>query len=224
MRNYEKVIGILYIPFHVLLLPVILALITGVAGWNPDNATLNLILYAFGALFLLLSMNRFWRGTIRDLAGAPVRALQAVILGIVMYYAISIVIGIIMMLLAGELINPNTAAVNDIMALNPDMTFVIMVLLAPIAEETMFRGALFGTIRQKSRILAYIVSILLFAVYHLWGFALFDGGINVWVYALQYLPAGIALAWCYEWSGSLVVPVVLHALINLIGAINIVWR
>ena len=224
MRNYEKVIGILYIPVHALLLPLILSLIVKAFGLSADGATMNLLVYAFSALFLLLSMNAYWRATIRDLAGAPFRALQAVILGMVMYYVLNVVISLLLTLIVKELRNPNTAAVTDIMALNPNMTIVIMVLLAPIAEETMFRGAIFGTIRQKSRVLAYAVSTVLFAAYHLWGYAPLGSGLSFWIYALEYIPGAIALAWCYEWSGSLAAPVVVHALVNLIGAITIVWR
>jgi len=224
MRKYERVIGILYIPVHTLMMPVIISLISRALGWNPDNAMLNLVYYAFGALFLLLSLNNYWRTTIRDLTGAPFRALQAVILGYVAFFVANIVVALVMSLFASDTVNPNTAAVSDTMAINKDMMIVVLVLLAPVVEETMFRGALFGTIRQKSRLLAYVVSALLFAIYHLWGFVLFDGGVSVLIYALQYIPAAIALAWCYEWSGSLAAPVVLHALINLIGAIDIVWR
>ena len=222
MRVYERVIGILYIPAHAFLLPLIAAIISSVVGWNADDATFTLVYYAFGALFLLLAMNQYWRATIRDLKNAPFRALQAVILGFVMYFFSNIVVAVIMSMLERDAINPNTAAVHDIIAINADMMIVTMVLLAPIVEETMFRGALFGTIRKKSRLLAYVVSAALFAVYHLWGYSFSD--VSILICALQYIPASIALAWCYEWSGTLTAPVVLHAMINLIGAINIVWR
>ena len=32
---------------------------------------------------------------------------------------------------------------------------------------------------------------------------------------LQYLPAGLCLAWCYVKSGSICGPILMHALINL---------
>ena len=222
MLVYERVIGILYIPVHAFLLPLLLVLVAAFAGWNLDDATLNLVYYAFSALFLLLAMNRYWRTTIRDLTSAPFRALQAVILGYVIFFIVNYAFTLITSLFLKNPVNPNTAAVNESMAINSDMMIVVMVLLAPIVEETMFRGALFGAIRQKSRLLAYAASTLLFALYHLWGYSFSD--LSILVYAVQYIPASIALAWCYEQSGTLTAPVVLHALINLIGAINIVWR
>ena len=222
MRVYERVIGILYIPVHAVLLPILFTLVVAIAGWKVDDATLNLVYYAFSALFLLLALNQYWRATIRDLKSAPSRALQAVILGYVIYFALNYIGMLVTSLLTSELVNPNTAAVSDTMAINSDMMIVIMVLLAPIVEETLFRGALFGTIRNKSRLLAYVVSTVVFSVNHLWGYSLTDP--SILIYSLQYIPASIALAWCYERSDTLVAPVVLHALINLIGAINIIWR
>lgn len=223
MQVYERVIGILYIPIHSWLLLELFSLVIFYTDWKIDYATLNLIYYAFSALFLLLAMNRYWRATIRDFTHAPLRTLQAVILGYAAYWVLNYAVNIVMSLFMSSITNPNTAAVNQTITLNQDMMLVVMILLAPIAEETMFRGALFGTIRQKSRVLAYIVSALLFAVYHLWSY-MFEGGPSVLIYALQYIPAGLALAWSYEWSGSLVAPVVMHALVNLIASIDIVFR
>lgn len=223
MKKYERIIGLLYIPVHMIFLQYLMGWVMGLFGWRTDVATANLIYYAIGALFLLMSMNCYWRATIRDFAGSPIRGIQAIILGYAAYFLADWLVAIIMSGFLESLINPNTAAIMNSMEINSNMMLVVSVLLAPIVEETMFRGALFGTLRKKSRILAYVVSALLFAVYHLWDEALF-GSFGVLIYALQYIPAGLALAWCYEWSGSLVAPVVLHAVINLVASIEIIWR
>lgn len=223
MLVYERIIGILYIPIHAVLIPSAIVWVARFLGYSLDNPTLNLIYYGFGALLLLLSMNRYWRATIRDFTHSPIRTIQAIVLGFVAYWALNYAVYLLMALFTSELTNPNTAAVTETMAINKDMMLVVMILLAPVAEETMFRGALFGTLRKKNRILAYAVSSVVFAVYHLWGYT-FDGGWSVLIYVLQYIPASLALAWCYEWSGTLVAPVVMHALVNFIAAIDIVWR
>jgi membrane protease YdiL (CAAX protease family) len=95
--------------------------------------------------------------------------------------------------------------------------FVTTVLLAPVVEETMFRGALFGSIRLRSRAVAYIVSALAFAAYHLWPFLFTDMWRVNALYALQYIPASVILAWCYERGNSIWAPITLHALINLLA-------
>ena len=223
MRTYERVIGLMYIPVHSYIVPRLMFWMFDLLGVWPSGAH-DLIYYGFSAVFLLLVLNRYWRATIRDFTGAPFRALQAVVIGYVSYIAMEVVMDLLMSLFLDNLLNPNSAAVADSVTLNPQMMFVVTVLLAPIAEETMFRGALFGTLRKKNRVAAYIVSALLFGMYHIWDFALGGGGALTLVYAMQYIPASIALAWCYEHSGALVAPVVLHALINLIATVSIVWR
>ena len=78
------------------------------------------------------------------------------------------------------------------------------------------RGVAYGTLRGKSVFLAYLVSTVLFAVYHMWSFLLDGYGWTILLYMLQYVPGGIALAWCYEKSKNIWAPVFLHMAINLI--------
>ncbi|MDR0905327.1 MAG: CPBP family intramembrane metalloprotease [Oscillospiraceae bacterium] len=224
MRRYESVIGIIYIPFHAYFLPMLLYFILDAVGLRLAEPRMDLIYYGISALFLLCAMSSYWKATIRDLKKTVFRTIQAVFLGYACYFLANFIVDIVMSFFMDNLTNPNSAAVIDSVELNPNMMLVVTVLLAPIAEETMFRGALFGTLRKKSRFAAYAVSALLFAVYHLWGYLVGGWGADILVYALQYIPAGIALAWCYEYSGTLVAPVVLHALINLIATVTIVWR
>lgn len=81
---------------------------------------------------------------------------------------------------------------------------VLAVLVAPVTEELLFRGALFGSLRARigSRAAALISSVL-FAAVHSSVFAL----VPLFVLAL-------VLCWVYERSGSLVAPIVVHMLNN----------
>lgn len=223
MRTYERVIALLYIPIHSVFLPELMYLFIDLLNLDVSRAQFLFVRYLISALVMLLALNRYWRATIGDLGRSKSKTLDTLVLSCALYWALNYVVSFIMPLLLQSVSNPNSAAVNDSLSADPSMTMIVTVLLAPIAEETMFRGALFGTIRKKSRIAAYIVSVLLFAFYHLWAFALV-GDWRVFIYMLQYFPAGIALAWCYEHAGTLVTPVVLHALINLIASVSFVWR
>lgn len=58
------------------------------------------------------------------------------------------------------------------------MSFVT-IILAPILEETLVRGLVFGSLHRTSRWLAYIVSCFLFVFMHNWQyFALYPGRIG----------------------------------------------
>ena len=47
----------------------------------------------------------------------------------------------------------------------------VSIFLVPIVEEMLFRGVVFGSIRPRSRLWAYVVSVAAFSVYHVWSFA-----------------------------------------------------
>jgi len=84
------------------------------------------------------------------------------------------------------------------------MLVLVAAVVAPIAEEVFFRGFLYATIRDRWGMLpGMVTSALLFAVVH-------KGLPNQAVTFVM----GLLLAAYYERAGSLVVPVVAHALFN----------
>ena len=88
------------------------------------------------------------------------------------------------------------------------------IILAPIIEETLVRGLVFGSLHRTSRWLAYIVSCFLFVFMHNWQyFALYPAG-SVLLSCVPYIPAAVALGWVYEKSSTIWAPITLHALIN----------
>ena len=82
-------------------------------------------------------------------------------------------------------------------------------------EEPVFRGAVFGGLRRRSRILAYLVSMLLFSLYHVWAYALIDP--VYLLFLLQYLPVSYLLCRCYERCNSIWGSVFLHMFINAVS-------
>ena len=86
--------------------------------------------------------------------------------------------------------------------------FVVVALLAPIAEELMFRGLGFSLLRRFGRIAAILVVGIAFGLAH---------GL---VEALPLLAAfGIALAYLRSETASVIPPIILHSLFNAIALI-----
>ena len=112
--------------------------------------------------------------------------------------------------------NPNALSYPEQFALSPLATAVILVVLMPMVEEPLFRGLLFGTARRYSRALGYVLSTLVYAVYCVWQFAYAYGQVDLryLLLAVEYLPMGLALTWCYDNGGSIWSPIALHAVIN----------
>ncbi len=108
--------------------------------------------------------------------------------------------------------NPVLVDYKEQYALAGGAVFAIVVLLRPAVEEILFRGLLFGSLRKKSRALAYGVSAGLFALVSVWQYALVpdEGGWAYLLLAVQYLPLGLVECWVYDVSGSVYTPMVLR--------------
>ena len=103
---------------------------------------------------------------------------------------------------------------GDLVLANRYAMMFVTIILAPIIEETLIRGLVFGSLHRTSRALAYVVSCFLFVFMHNWQyFALYPVG-SVLLSCLPYIPAAIALGWVYEKSSTIWAPITLHALIN----------
>ena len=86
------------------------------------------------------------------------------------------------------------------------LIIVLAVSLAPIAEEFIFRFFIYVVVRRYfGRIIGVLVSALLFAAVH--------------AHLPSFAPLfvlGSCFAIAYEWSGSILVPMTMHALFNAI--------
>lgn len=214
MKRSERIMGCVCILIHAVVLPEILAFLLGIYAPGITAPYYMLVFNTSCFLLILIVMFRYLRESFSDFISGFWRAIQSVILGIVLYYALFWAVTIFLTSLMMTA-NPNTQAFYASLNKNFNVMLIVSVVLAPIVEEAMYRGALFGTIRQKSRLLAYLVSIMLFSLAHLWRFLLFGYSWDVLLLLLQYVPASIALAWCYERGGTIWAPILLHSAINL---------
>jgi membrane protease YdiL (CAAX protease family) len=83
--------------------------------------------------------------------------------------------------------------------------FIVGGMVGPVAEEVFFRGILYGFLRRWGVIVALILSTLIFVLCHP-----ISHGIPV-----TRLVGGLLFALAYEFGGSLIVPITIHALGNL---------
>ena len=90
-------------------------------------------------------------------------------------------------------------------------------VVTPFVEEVLFRGLVFGNLRSKRRVGAYAASCLLFALLHVWQFAVTGRDGAGFLLMLQYLVPGLVLAWVYERSGTLWTAIALHAGVNVLS-------
>ncbi len=107
---------------------------------------------------------------------------------------------------AQEIVQFFTESAENGLYLNMAVTMATGIIVAPLAEEFIFRGYIYGVLRRNLGIIpSILVTSLLFASIHL---------------NLSALPAlfllGICLTLAYENTGSLVVPMLMHAGFNFL--------
>jgi membrane protease YdiL (CAAX protease family) len=104
-------------------------------------------------------------------------------------------------------VNPLSFIRAQIPTQTSDLIFFFIVggILGPVAEELFFRGILYGFLRRWGVIVALVFSTLIFVLCHPLGH-----GIPV-----SRLLGGLLFAVAYEFTGSLMVPITIHALGNL---------
>ena len=209
MSRFERVAALGYIPMHVYLVP--LSLFSFLNAEQISDLGVNVVCYAIAFVFLLACLWRFFRREFDALCDYGPEVLPEVAQSYGVLLLCNVAIGLALLLI-GQAENPNNAEVVSLAGEDTGMTTAVAVFLAPVVEEAMFRGGVFGLLRKYSRAAAYIGSVLLFALYHIWGYALSDP--TAWLYVLQYLPAGILLARAYEKTNSLWTSIFLHMTVN----------
>ncbi len=221
MSKSERILGAVYLPVHIFLLPLFLPFFYKNVLYHMnvvlDSPYIHLVYYVISFVFILIFLFRYLKTSFSDLLDNPLSALRSVVLAYLLNYVFITLVSVALIFIAGDAINPNTEEIIRQTKLDTNVMTFIAVLLVPIVEETLFRGVLFGSVRGKNRLLAYGVTAAAFAVYHLWQYALTGFDWTVLFYLLQYIPASVALCWCYEKSGTIWSPIVLHAAINLIS-------
>ena len=143
--------------------------------------------------------------------------MQAVVLGFALYYAGTWVLQFALTKLAPGFTIYNNETVGSLISNNEYIMMAVTIILAPVIEETLVRGLVFGSIRPTSRVMAYIVSVVLFTLMHNWQYFLLYPAGKVLLSCIPYLPASVALAWTYEKAGTIWAPITLHALINALS-------
>ena len=215
LSTAEQVAGFCYLPFYVALLALGLEFLSAHFGWNLASLEINICYFVLNTLFVLLIFHNFLLRSLRRIRFWEL--VQALILGFVLYYAGNYALNLILRLLRITVSTYNDDTVQALASENFAVMVVCSVILAPLVEETLVRGLIFGVLRRKSRIAAYAVTILFFALLHVWQYLLLYDAASVLLAALPYIPAGIALGWTYEKSDTIWAPILLHMAINAIG-------
>lgn len=209
--------GVIYLFIQLLVLPQLLSWGNRLMSNPLSLAQVNFLFFAVNFLVITVVFRRFLWENFKILLESPWHVLRFAFLGLLLYWIASFLIGFLIIGIAPDFVNANDQSIAQMHQENYLLISVGTVLLVPVAEEMLFRGIVFGSVYQKKPVLAYILSTVLFSVIHLLGYIGTYTPVQFLLGFLQYVPAGLCLAWSYAEADSIWAPILIHIAVNQIG-------
>lgn len=179
------------------------------------NFLLNLIYFLLNFTAVLVIFHRFlWesRTPVQNCFG---RMMLTVLIGLGVYLAATNTLSLLYAALDITPQNLNNDAVNLLLESYPLPMILCTVVLAPVTEECLFRGVLFGPLCRRCPWAAYVLSAGMFAGIHVVPAIGLLPALDVALCFLLYVPAGLALCWVYQKTRSIWASITLHTIVNL---------
>lgn len=216
LSSSETLSGIIYLALQLFAMPSILYWVNGQLSDPLSEAEINFVFYFLNFMAILLIFHSFLGSSLQQATRHPILLCQAVILGLAAYYACMFCTTYIITLLAPGFSNYNDEAISAMSRGNSFLMLIGTVVLVPPVEECLYRGLVFRNLYSKNKWIAYIVSIVLFTIIHILGYFGQYSPLELLMACLQYLPAGLCLAWSYTKADTIFAPIFMHAAINYI--------
>lgn len=207
---------------YFLVYPMILFVILSVFGidsWLYDGKADTI----YSIIMLVVSIY-FTKGlllrSINELADNPGKVFKTIITTLPMMLLGSIVLNYLITTFTGQAEAQNQTEIIGLFEQAPYLIIIQALLYAPIVEEIMFRGLVFGGLSKRSMAFAVIVSSSLFGLAHVYNSILSGNFADLWFFP-TYALLGYFLNRAYIKSGSIVSSMALHFLNNAIGLLAI---
>lgn len=224
MTGPEKIGGGVLLAVYLVVLPeasdYLFGLLEGLLGSGLRGSVRDMVYSCVLFCLTLVVFHGYMLRTARVFFDHVGETLGTVGLGLIAFYGLNELSWRILRLAPGDWVNLNDQAVLERLGAAPYGTVLIVVLLSPVVEEVIFRGYVFGNLREYHRWAAYVFSCVLFALPHVWPYAAESLD---WKFPLllgRYLLPGAVMAWTFERSGCLWGSVLLHGIVNGLAA----WR
>ncbi len=213
LTRREQLWGLGYTLVSLFLLPSILPDLLP----NASAVLLNTVYYVLNFLCLGFLLRKFLRKAVIFAGKRPLSMLAWAAAGLALYLLANSLLSFGINRFFPNYFNRNDADIAQQLGENFPIMVINTVFLVPFAEELMHRGVIFGSLHPKNPIASYLFSAVFFSLVHILGYLGILSAAEFFLSFLQYLPAGLILAWCYQKSGCIFTSVLLHAAINTIG-------
>ncbi len=217
MTRREKMLGAGYLLVSMFALPFAFGVVSALLPRPLTDTEVNILYFSLNFLCVTLIFRRFLRSSVKAVIAGPWRCLRWALLGLAIYYPVMKLLAIGIQHILPDFSNVNDGAIAQMTQSYTALMVFGTGILVPIYEEVLYRGLVFQGLHRKSRALAYCVSMAVFAIIHVMGYVGLYDGLTLLLCFVQYLPAGAILAWAYERSDTVIIPIVMHIIINQIS-------
>ena len=184
----------------------------------PQPAEIKIIV----DLPLLFIVGFIYRKVLLRDAGVFVKHLGKYLMFVAFWFAIYVCFDALGETLNGLIVAgaaPNAAAIIPAFEKSKLLTFLCVVLCAPIMEELMFRRV-FKLLFKERRLLYYLLSSLVFGFAHI----VIDFSFPFsFLYIFSYVVSGLSLALIYDKSNNIICPIIVHLSLNLIIFVRLIF-
>lgn len=217
MTRRETLLGCGYLLLSMFVLPFAFDVLNSLLDRPMSETVINIIYFSLNFLCVAVIFHRFLWISIKEAARTPWRCLRFAALGFLLYYLVSSLLSNVIVWAYPSFFNVNDSTIAELSQEHTVLMNFATILLVPVYEEILYRGLIFQGLHEKSRVLAYTVSMLVFSSIHVMGYVGIYDFLTLLLCFVQYLPAGAALAWAYERADTIAAPILMHIAINQIG-------
>ena len=217
MTPAETVWGWRYLLFALALLPMLLFQINSRLPSPLDTPWVNFFYHLINFLVVIGLFRKFLLESVRQAGRQLLPCLRGALLGFAAYWVLSFAVDYAITALVPGFYNVNDSTVTAMAGKQYWLTAIGAVVLVPVAEETFFRGLIFRGLYSRSKAGAYAISTAAFCAAHILSYAGIYSSLTLLLCFVQYIPAGLCLAWAYVHADCIFAPILIHTMVNAIA-------
>ncbi len=220
LTKAETILGIIYLISQFLVVQPALVFINLSLPVPMTDAVLNFVFFSVNFFFTTLIFHRFLIENARIAMSNIISCIRSALAGFGWSWFANVILNIIIFSAFPDFFNVNDSLIDELARENLPLIAIGTVLLAPVAEELLYRGLIFRNLYNRSRVLAYTVTSVLFSLLHVIGYIGTYSPLQLSICFIQYLPASLILCWAYVRSGTIWSPILMHVFSNFLAIIS----
>ncbi len=221
LNQKEKFFGACWLIFETFFFSALLQLFNKLLPTPMPQTVVNFVFFTVNFTAVALLFRKYLGAQYRLVPDTIGKILAGAVIGFMAYWVFSFLLMQILLALDPGFTSINDTAIQTLVAQDYALMFVGTVILAPITEETLFRGLIFRGLHDHMPVLAWILSVVFFSLVHIFGYIGAYPFTTLLLCFLQYIPAGICLAGAYRLSGCLLSPILIHGLVNFVAMLSL---